>query len=99
MIFGRCVKADQVALHLGVPVEQLQAEGGRLGVNAVRAADRGRVLELDGAALEHLQKAGQPRADLCRGLFQLQRLRGVHNVSSRSAHSAASGTRRQGPAP
>ena len=52
-VFGRRVKADQVALHLGVPVEQLEAEGRRLGVDAVGAADGGRVLELDGAALEH----------------------------------------------
>jgi hypothetical protein len=59
-ILGRRVEAGQVALHLGVPVEQLEAEGGRLGVNAVGAADGGRVLELDGAALEHGQQGGEP---------------------------------------
>ena len=48
-VFGRRVEAGQVALHLGVPVQQLEAEGGRLGVNAVGAADGGRVLELEGA--------------------------------------------------
>ncbi len=46
-------EADGIALHFGVPVEELEAEGGGLGVDAVSATDRGRMLEFDGAALEH----------------------------------------------
>ncbi len=59
-VFGRGVKAGQIPLHLGVPVEQLQAKGCGLGMNAMRAPDRRRVLELEGAALEHGQKASRP---------------------------------------
>ena len=55
-VFGGGVEAGEVALHLGVPVEQLEAEGGGLGVDAVGAADDGRVLELDGAALEDVER-------------------------------------------
>jgi hypothetical protein len=43
----------QIALHLFVPDGQLQPEGNRLGVHAVRAADLHRVLELERAPLEH----------------------------------------------
>ena len=52
-VFGGGIEAGEVALHLGVPVEQLEAEGRRLGVDAVGAADGRRVLELESAALEH----------------------------------------------
>src|SRR6266850_1323711 len=44
-------EAGDVALHFVVPVSQLQAKGGGLGVNAMCAADNGRVLEFVGAAL------------------------------------------------
>ena len=62
-IFCRGIEAGYVALHLRIPVEQLEAEGGGLGVDAVRAADRRRVLELDGATFEHCEQRGQPRTD------------------------------------
>src|SRR5581483_7830508 len=52
-VFGSGFKACKVARHLGVPVQQLEAEGGGLGVNAVRAAYGGRVLEFECAALEN----------------------------------------------
>jgi hypothetical protein len=48
-VFGGGVEAGEVALHLGVPEQELEAEGGGLGVDAVGAADGGRVLELEGA--------------------------------------------------
>jgi len=53
-VFGGGVEAAQVASHLGEPEQQLHAEGGGLGVDAVRAADGGRVLELDGALAQGL---------------------------------------------
>ena len=46
-VFGGGVEAGEVALHLGVPEQELEAEGGGFGVDAVGAADDGRVLELD----------------------------------------------------
>ena len=46
-LLGGHLEALEVALHLGVPVRQLEAERDRLGVNAVRAADLRRVLELE----------------------------------------------------
>ena len=43
------------ALELGISLGELEPEGGRLGVNAVAAADRRGVLVLDRAALERRQ--------------------------------------------
>ena len=59
-VFGGCLEAGKVALHLGVPVQQLETEGRRLGVDAVSAADGGRVLELDGTTLEHREQSLDP---------------------------------------
>ena len=60
-VFGGGVEAGEVALDLGVPEEELEAEGGGLGVDAVGAADDGRVLELDGALLEDCRRARRCR--------------------------------------
>src|SRR5260370_40820231 len=38
-VLGCGVEAGEVALHFGVPEEELEAEGGGLGVDAVGAAD------------------------------------------------------------
>ncbi len=51
-VFGGGIEAGEVALDLGVPEEELEAEGGGLGVDAVGAADDGSVLELDGALFQ-----------------------------------------------
>src|SRR5271170_2980594 len=50
---GGGAEAGEVALSLGVPVEQLEAEGGWFGVDAVGPADGGRVLEFNGAFFEN----------------------------------------------
>src|SRR5258708_19173927 len=42
--------------ELGIGDGELDAEGGRLGMNAVRAADRWGLLVLEGAALQRSQK-------------------------------------------
>ena len=52
----RVLDALDVALDLGAPQEQLQAEGHRLCVDAVRPADARRVLELDGAAAQYFEE-------------------------------------------
>ena len=44
-------EACGIALHLGIPVEQLQTKCRRLRMNPMCPADGGRQLELDGAAL------------------------------------------------
>ena len=54
ILSGR-VETDQIALDLCKPVEQFEAEGCRLGMDAVRAADGGRVLEFEGPPLENGQ--------------------------------------------
>ena len=56
-VFCGCLEAHKVPLHLGIPVQQLEAEGRGLGVDAVRAADGGGVLEFDGASLQDRQAA------------------------------------------
>ena len=79
-VFGGGIEALEIALHLGVPVEQLEAEGGGLGVDAVGAADGGRVLELEGAALEHGHERHDAFTDDRGGFFDLQRLGRVHYI-------------------
>ena len=48
--FARPLQAFSIAAHLVVPEREGQSEGSRLGVDAVRAANLRRVLELKGAA-------------------------------------------------
>ena len=79
-VFRRCVEAGEVALHFGIPVEQLEPKGGGLGVDAVGATDGGRVLELESAALEHGQEGDDAGANELRRLLDLQRLGCVDNV-------------------
>ncbi len=79
-ILGRGVKPNKIPLHLGKPVQQLQAKCGRLGMNPVRAANSGRVLELHSTSFEHRQQLHEAGADQHRGLLDLQCLRRVHHV-------------------
>ena len=67
-VFGGGVEAGEVALHLGVPEQELEAEGGGFGVDAVGAADDGGVLELEGAALEGVGEGEDAGADDARRL-------------------------------
>ena len=79
--------------QLGVPQRQLQAEGHRLGVHAVRAADHRRVLVLVGARLDRLAERGQVLEDQVAGLDHLQRLRGVDDVRRGQAEVQPAGRR------
>lgn len=69
-----------VAVELGIVPGQLQAEGGRLGMDGVAAADADRVLVLDRAA----PQGGQDRVDILQqevaGLDQLHGKAGVEHV-------------------
>src|ERR1700677_3400376 len=84
-VFGGCVEAGEVALHLGVPEEELEAEGAGLGVDAVGAADDGSVLELYGALLQGFAEGYDAGADDGGGFFELQGLRGIDYVCRREA--------------
>ncbi len=79
-VLGGGSKARDVALRLGIPVGQLETESDRLGVDAVGAADHGRVLELPGAALQYLGQTLQIGGDNRGGLPDEQGLGRVHHV-------------------
>jgi hypothetical protein len=79
-VLGRGIKARQVAIHLRIPVEQLQPEGGRFSMHAVGAADDGRVLELESAPPQHFFQAKDALAQQPGGGLHLQRLRRIHHV-------------------
>jgi hypothetical protein len=84
-VFGGGVEAGEVALHLGVPEEELEAEGGGFGVDAVGAADDGGVLELEGALLEGFGEGEDAGADDGGGFAELEGLRGVDDVGGGEA--------------
>ena len=81
-VFGSGVEAGEVALDLGVPEKELEAEGGGLGVDAVGAADDGSVLELDGALFEGVRERDDAGADDGGGFFELEGLGGVDDVGA-----------------
>ena len=84
-VFGGGVEAGEVALHLGVPEEELEAEGGGFGVDAVSAADDGGVLELESALFEGFGESDDAGADDGGGFFELQGLGGVDDVGGGEA--------------
>jgi hypothetical protein len=75
--------AQPVPLQLVVPQGQLQAEGHGLGVDAVRAPDHGRVLELVGAVAQDGQQRVHVLQDQRAGLAHQHGQRGVHDVRGR----------------
>ena len=84
-VFGGGVEAGEVALHLGVPEQELEAEGGGFGVDAVGAADDGGVLELDGALFQGFGEREDAGADDGGGFVELEGLRGVDDVGGGEA--------------
>ena len=62
-VFRSGVEAGEVALHLGVPEEEFEPEGGGFGMNAVGAADDGRVFELERAPFEGLPERNDAGAN------------------------------------
>ena len=61
-------------------VRPFQAEGGDVGVDAVGAADAGRVLEFEGAALEDLLEGLEVLEEDFIGLLEEVAVGGVHDV-------------------
>ncbi len=90
-VFGGGVEAGEVALHLGVPEEELEAEGGGLGVDAMSATDDGRVLELEGAGFQGFGEREDAGADERRGFAELEGLRGVYDVGAGEAEVEPAG--------
>ena len=84
-VFGGGVEAGEVALHLGEPEEELEAEGGGFGVDAVGAADDWGAFELRGAAGEDVGELQDAFADLGGGFLELEGLGGVYDVGGGEA--------------
>ncbi len=76
----RPLKPDAVAPRLVVPEREGEAEGGRLGVDAVRAPDLRRGLELEGAAPEDFEQRVRLREQQVAGVAQQQGVGRVHHV-------------------
>ena len=92
-VFGRRVKPREVALHLRIPVQQLQPKGRRLRMNPVRPPNRRRVLELQSAPLEHRQQSTPAPRESVPMLLSLAAPAPYPQRHSKSVHNAASATR------
>ena len=86
-----------VALELGIEARELEAEGGGLGVHAVRAADAERVLVLEGAAARARRAAGRGRRAGGRRPGSAGRRTRCRAGRRRSCRGADSGPRRRSP--
>ena len=72
-------------VELGIGLRQLDAEGRRLGMDAVRAADGDRVFVLLGAALQRREQGVDIGEEDVGGARELHRERGVEHVRRRHA--------------
>ena len=79
---GGPLEAVAVAPELGVEPGQLDAEGDRLGVDAVAAAHLQGVLVLPGPFFQGAQQAVQGAQDQFAGLLELQGVGGVQHVGA-----------------
>ena len=80
MSSAACAKTLDVALGLGVPVGQLETKRDGLGVDAMSAADHGRVFELPGTAFQHGRKLFQVGGDNGGSLLDEQGLGSIDHV-------------------
>ncbi len=81
-IVPRGLQSGAVAVELGIGLGELQAEGHRLGVDAMAAADGRGQFMLVGAALQHLEQRIQVLdQQVCR-LLQLHRQARVEHVAA-----------------
>ena len=83
--FERPGDARAVTLEREGPAGELETEGGGLGVDAVRAADRQGLAMLLGASNDGGEGAIDPREDQRAGIANLERERGVEDVRRRQA--------------
>ena len=80
-------------VELGIGAGQLEAEGGRLGVDAVAAADGQRILVLEGAPLQRRQQRVEIGEQQVGGAHELDGEAGVEHVRARSCPGARSAPR------
>lgn len=87
-------EALAVAMHLGIKAGKGQAHGGRLGMNAVAAADAHRILVLEGAGLQCCEYPVHIGEQQVGGAHELDVERGVEHVGGGHAlmHETAVGT-------
>ena len=78
--FAGIDEARAAAVELGIGFGHFQAEGHRLGVNAVRAADADRILVFDCAALDSGEKRVHVGKEQIGGLDQLHVEAGVEHI-------------------
>src|ERR1700690_3475206 len=62
-VLCRSLEARYIALRLRIPVRDLEAEGDRLGVDSVRAANHRTVFEFPRAAFEHVSETFEIASD------------------------------------
>ena len=74
------LEALDVPFHLLMPQGPFQAEGGNVGMDAVRAADTGRVLEFKGAALQDFLEGLEVLEEDLVSLLEEVAVGGVHDV-------------------
>ena len=79
-LLARRDQARAAARELGIGLRQLDAEGGRLGVDAVAAADGERVLVLEGAPLQRGEQRVEVGEQDVGGAHQLHGEAGVEHV-------------------
>ncbi len=79
-LFAGIFQAPAATIELGIGLGQLQAEGRRLGVNAMRATDRDRVLVLERALFQRLEKRVHVIEQDVGGTNQLDVEAGVEDV-------------------
>jgi len=83
---ARALQARAVAPHLRIPQGQFQAEGDRLGVNAVRPADHQGLFMLQGPSFQNRQQVIQIFQKKVGRLFELHRQRRVQNIRGGKPH-------------
>ena len=89
-------QALEVSARLGMPEGRLEPEGGRLGVDAVGAADHQRLLVGEGEPAERLAEALEAVEQQVGGALELERERGVDDVRRRQPQVDEPGVRADG---
>ena len=79
-LFGSSSKAFQVTIHFVVEICEYQSEGDRFGMDAMRPADHGSVLEFQGPAAEYFMQTMEIVAENGGSFFDLQSLGSIDDV-------------------